>query len=132
MPRPLRVCAEPQCPTTTRNTRCDTHQRTHLRHLSARRPTTTQRGYGTNHQKNAAQQIRTQPWCAWCGDGPTETAARGDHLAGDHIIPLAHGGTNDPTNYQTLCGRCNSSKRDRTSPPPGGDPDPHDTPDLRA
>lgn len=28
----------------------------------------------------------------------------------DHIIALAVGGTNDPSNLQILCGRCNSRK----------------------
>jgi 5-methylcytosine-specific restriction endonuclease McrA len=28
----------------------------------------------------------------------------------DHVLPLALGGSNDPTNLQLACGRCNSSK----------------------
>jgi hypothetical protein len=27
----------------------------------------------------------------------------------DHIVPLANGGSNEPTNFQLLCGKCNSS-----------------------
>lgn len=28
----------------------------------------------------------------------------------DHMVPLAAGGSNDPTNFQLTCGRCNTSK----------------------
>lgn len=32
------------------------------------------------------------------------------NLTGDHKVPLAHGGTNDISNFQLLCGSCNSTK----------------------
>ena len=32
----------------------------------------------------------------------------------DHILPRSRGGTDDPSNLQLLCARCNSSKGDRT------------------
>ena len=32
------------------------------------------------------------------------------NLTEDHIMPLAHGGTNDISNFQLLCGSCNSTK----------------------
>lgn len=41
----------------------------------------------------------------------TEAEAK---LTVDHIVPLAKGGTNDISNFQTLCSSCNSSKSDRT------------------
>ena len=31
----------------------------------------------------------------------------------DHIKPLARGGSNEDTNFQILCGRCNRKKSDR-------------------
>jgi 5-methylcytosine-specific restriction enzyme A len=44
---------------------------------------------------------------ACCLCGTTE------NLTIDHIIPLAKGGTNDLSNFQTLCRQCNSRKGDR-------------------
>lgn len=42
--------------------------------------------------------------CVYCG---CETAL---YAVCDHVIPLARGGTNDPTNLVTSCNSCNSSK----------------------
>lgn len=33
-----------------------------------------------------------------------------ENLTIDHKIPLIQGGKDDPTNFQTLCGRCNAMK----------------------
>lgn len=41
------------------------------------------------------------------------SSGRGQHL--DHIVPLANGGTNDPTNLQNLCEDCNRVKGARAS-----------------
>lgn len=43
--------------------------------------------------------------CARCGST--------EKLAVDHVVPMARGGSDDPSNLQILCKRCNSSKRDR-------------------
>lgn len=45
------------------------------------------------------------PMCSVCWDVGSL------HL--DHIVPKSKGGMNDYTNYQLLCGPCNSSKNDR-------------------
>lgn len=37
-----------------------------------------------------------------------------DDLEIDHIVPHSRGGVHDRTNFQTLCRRCNASKRDKT------------------
>lgn len=31
----------------------------------------------------------------------------------DHVIPLTHGGTNEPSNLQPMCNACNSKKSDK-------------------
>ena len=44
--------------------------------------------------------------CQGCGKQKTEAK-----LNIDHIIPLATGGTNDISNLQVLCSRCNQQKK---------------------
>ena len=44
--------------------------------------------------------------CQSCGKQKTEAK-----LNIDHIIPLATGGTNDISNLQVLCSRCNQQKK---------------------
>lgn len=44
--------------------------------------------------------------CQSCGQQSYET-----QLNIDHIIPLANGGSNDISNLQVLCSRCNQKKQ---------------------
>ena len=44
--------------------------------------------------------------CQSCGKRQTET-----NLHIDHVVPLAKGGSNDISNLQVLCGRCNRQKK---------------------
>lgn len=46
--------------------------------------------------------------CAACG-----ATSQTRPLDVDHIVPVNVGGTNDPSNLQVLCSRCNREKRDR-------------------
>lgn len=48
--------------------------------------------------------------CIHCRKDLTGTMVTGEEAHYDHIVPLAVGGTNDPTNFQLLCGVCNLKK----------------------
>lgn len=49
--------------------------------------------------------------CVKCGASPA--ADQSVILEIDHIIPVANGGMNDLSNFQTLCRKCNQGKKDR-------------------
>ncbi|NEP04587.1 MULTISPECIES: HNH endonuclease [Okeania] len=49
--------------------------------------------------------------CKSCGKTTRET-----QLTIDHIIPLASGGSNDISNLQTLCSKCNQKKKHNFDP----------------
>ena len=49
--------------------------------------------------------------CQSCGKKQTEAK-----LNIDHIIPLATGGSNDISNLQVLCERCNQKKKHHYNP----------------
>lgn len=57
-------------------------------------------------QDIAALRTKQENCCAACGRDDLK-------LEVDHIVPITKGGTNDPTNLQLLCGRCNKSKGNR-------------------
>lgn len=50
--------------------------------------------------------IAAHPYCALCGAKPTDEIM----LDIDHILPVSKGGTDDPSNLQVLCHRCNRGK----------------------
>ncbi len=57
--------------------------------------------------------FRDKGRCIFCTRDLTGTIVTGEELHYDHIVPLAEGGTNDPTNFQLLCGQCNLKKGKR-------------------
>ena len=68
--------------------------------------TTTQRGYGIEHQRIREELKRTVILCEIC---TREGRTRIGRIA-DHIISLAKGGTGDRSNYQWLCRQCADAK----------------------
>ena len=91
-----RVCAEPGCTEATPNARCARHEK------SDTRPSAAARGYGSAWQARRRRILARDPWCRACG---TE---RTSHV--DHVIPRAHGGSDDDSNLQGLCTSCHSRK----------------------
>jgi 5-methylcytosine-specific restriction enzyme A len=89
------------CGTRTKGSRCATCQARRDR----ARGTTSERGYGTAHQRRARAVIAAQPWCSDCGSTLDLTA--------DHITPLARGG--HPLGpLRVLCRSCNSRSANRS------------------
>lgn len=78
--------------------------------------TTTQRGYGIEHQRMRAHLKATVIICEACR-AATPPRVRVGEVA-DHIRPLAKGGTGDRSNYQWLCRPCAAAKdaKDRGKP----------------
>ena len=57
--------------------------------------------------------------CRYCGATPEDAA-----LAVDHVVPVAHGGTDDTANLVTACELCNQGKADSELVGPDRGPDP--------
>jgi len=70
-------------------------------------PAVTKHAYDVPNDLRAAIFKRDGSACLKCGTD--------ENLSVDHIEPLAKGGDNSPSNLQTLCKRCNSSKGDSTA-----------------
>jgi 5-methylcytosine-specific restriction protein A len=68
--------------------------------------TTTQRGYGWDHQKARARLLRDEPLCRECRKNNRTTIA----TIADHVRPLAEGGARDASNLQPLCKLCSDAK----------------------
>jgi len=48
--------------------------------------------------------------CVACAKDLSGASILGDAVHFDHIVPIAAGGSNDPTNFQLLCDKCNHQK----------------------
>ena len=78
------------------------YEREKSRRRRARKGTTSQRGYGLDHQKLREVAIARHPYCTDCG-----TTA---DLCADHILPTSKGGTNTLDNYAVRCRACNNKR----------------------
>ncbi len=104
MPRALTPCLN--CGNLTRaGGRCEPCRRAKERKRSAERREVHDATYDTIYRRNRRAVLEAQPWCSRCGST--------SNLTVDHVVPAARGGTSDPSNLQTLCRFCNSSKKDR-------------------
>ena len=82
----------------------------HARQYERRRGTATQRGYGAPWRRQRAEHLAAHPYCA---DPLGYHARRGERVAAtlvDHIVPKRQGGSDEPSNCQSLCARCHGVK----------------------
>ena len=63
-------------------------------------------------EKRLAIYLRDGLACGYCGHAVEDGAC----LTLDHIVPVSRGGKNEATNLVTCCGRCNSSRGNRSLP----------------
>ena len=67
---------------------------------------TTERGYGWQHQKARERLLRSDPLCRECKKHNRVTVA----TIADHVIPLAQTGRRAPSELQPLCAACHREK----------------------
>lgn len=97
MPQRLRgICSQPFCNArAVSRGRCALHPRPAMIG-GQKRPSASAQGYGAEWRRIRAAHLRDYPACVVCGMiDPSNNI--------DHIIPKAHGGTDDTSNLQTLC-----------------------------
>jgi len=57
-------------------------------------------------QQQRLRRLRAEPLCRDCREAGRVTAA----TVPDHIVPLAHGGSDDDSNIRCLCAECHSRR----------------------
>ena len=77
--------------------------------MLAANPGATPRTRGTTWMTRRAKWFRAHPLCCVCQAAGIARVA--DEL--DHIVPLARGGADDDSNYQSLCVECHRAKSKR-------------------
>jgi 5-methylcytosine-specific restriction protein A len=107
-PRASRVCPIPGCAELISGSEryCPEHTRQQQRSVDSRRPSSARRGYDAEWQRIRSEHLRDHPCCVQCAAQGVQRFGR--HV--DHIVSKRNGGTNDPTNLQTLCDSHHSRK----------------------
>ncbi|MDF0628268.1 MULTISPECIES: HNH endonuclease [Acinetobacter] len=108
-----RPCREFRCPNLVTSPSqkgfCDehAHKRSNWNKRQDRTGSTTERGYGHAWRKLRALILERDDYlCLICKANGHVTEATDV----DHIIPREHGGTDDPSNLQSLCSPCHKEK----------------------
>jgi 5-methylcytosine-specific restriction protein A len=105
--KPLRTCLD--CGELCDGPRCPKHRRARER----LRGSASARGYDARYRRlrKEAIELHLQRYGAVCpGYGVLPHTATRAELSVDHIVPLADGGLNDPSNFQVICITCNKRK----------------------
>lgn len=110
MPLPKRPCTYPGCRTLTdgRSSRCPVHTQ-ERRAWKGTASETGRRLTGRALQAARAALFAERPLCAECERNGRVRAA----TKRDHIVPVAEGGTEDPSNIQGLCEDCHDVKSEQ-------------------
>ena len=114
----MKNCIESGCsaPRENKQTRCRAHRNAHLRERYHSDPEyrasllSRQRAQGTTplRRRHLPDKLAEQEgFCTICG-GDIPEGKRANHI--DHIIPSSRGGTDDASNIQAVCARCNQRK----------------------
>lgn len=99
--RPQKPCVHPLCG----RLGCTEHKRERQVVYDRHRGSARKRGYDSRWEKKRAEYLKLHPVCELQMSGCTKRANTVDHR-----IPIARGGADDPSNYQSACRCCHSSK----------------------
>ncbi|MCH9019551.1 MAG: HNH endonuclease [Proteobacteria bacterium] len=105
MRKPKHPCPVPGCGVATRERYCPDHARHDERRYDATRPSSSRRGYDRPWRKKRLAFLHRHSECAIRGKNCPGLAGEVDH-----IVPLARGGADNPSNWQPVCKPCHSTK----------------------
>jgi 5-methylcytosine-specific restriction protein A len=98
-------CGYQSCPELTHERYCEIHKKPMAaRYNKYERDPLTNKRYGKTWRKIRGLFIAAHPLCETCKEQGRLTPAKEVH----HIIPLAKGGDNNPSNLMSLCKSCHS------------------------